>query len=43
MNLLAVSQIVKPLVDKADIEQRGGIQRGKNLEDDLRWQPKMNT
>jgi len=39
MNTLAVSQIMKPLVDKADIQQRGGIQKRTNLQDYLRRQP----
>lgn len=39
MNSLAASQIMKPLVDKADIEQRGGIQKRTNLQDYLRRQP----
>lgn len=42
MNSLAVSQIMKPLVYKADVEQRGGIQKGKDLQDDLRRQSKMD-
>lgn len=42
MNSLAVSQIMKPLVDKADVEQSGSIQKGKDLQDDLRRQSKMD-
>lgn len=33
---------MKALVDETDVKERGGIQKGKNLHDDLSGQPKEN-